>query len=81
LKAFLYAKSVHKYVFCDYPFIIKVLGKKAVGGLTNCDIKVINTGDFFSYYKFLTYGPGIYFVGLVKNITHGARSKCPWGAK
>ncbi len=75
------AKSVHKFVFCDYPFIIKVLGRKAVASLTNYDIKVINTGHFFAYYKFVTYGPGIYFVGLVKNITHGARRKCPWSAK
>ncbi len=27
----IYAKSVHKYVFCDYSFIIKALGKTGCG--------------------------------------------------
>jgi hypothetical protein len=52
-----------------------------VAGLKNYEIKVTNTGHFFSYCKFVTYAPGFIIVGFVKNITDGARRKCSWGAK
>jgi len=58
-----------------------VLGEKAVVGLKNYEIKVTNTGYFFSYCKFVTHAPGFIIGGLVKNITDGARRKCPWGVK
>jgi hypothetical protein len=61
---------VHNVIFY-FSFIISRLGKKAIDGFKNYEIKVINAGYFYGYYIFVTYGPGIYFVGLVKNITDG----------